>query len=47
MMREMMGGSKDAMFVMEELLMFLDMTLHHIIDRAGMLPSTGEEESKA
>jgi len=34
-MREMMGYSKEAMMVMEELPMFLDMAIHHMIERSG------------
>jgi hypothetical protein len=33
MMPEMFGSSKDAMFMMEELSMFLDMTFHQLIER--------------
>lgn len=35
MMREVMGNSKEAMFMLEELPMFLDMTLHRIADLSG------------
>lgn len=46
MMREMMGSSKEAMFMMEELPMFLEMTMHHMIERDNTLPLTKEEESE-
>jgi len=45
MMREMMGSSKEAMFMMEELPMFLDMTLHHLIERSGSPKSIEDEDS--
>ncbi len=46
MMREMMGGSKEAMFMLEELPMFLDMTLHHLIEKNNTMPADKSEESE-
>lgn len=45
MMREMMGGSKEAMIIMEELPMLLDMTLHHIVERNAVIPSDKDESN--
>uniref|UniRef100_UPI0040479BC5 toll/interleukin-1 receptor domain-containing protein n=1 Tax=Yoonia sp. TaxID=2212373 RepID=UPI0040479BC5 len=46
MMHEMMGGSKEAMMMMEELPMFLDMTLHHVIERNITTPPDIDDEIK-
>lgn len=46
MMHEMAGSSKDAMIMMEELPMFLDMTLHHMIERNSVMPPDKEDESE-
>lgn len=46
MMHEMLGSSKDAIFMMEELPMFLDMTLHHMIERNNPMPPDIEDEEK-
>lgn len=45
MMRELVGGSKEAIMMMEELPMLLDMTLHHMIKRdAGIAPDKEESD---
>jgi hypothetical protein len=44
MMREMMGGSKEAMMLLEEMPMLLDMTLHHISGRLSPTRSADDEE---
>ncbi len=43
MMREMFGGSKEAIMMMEELPMLLDMTLFHMIERNTVTPPDKEE----
>ncbi len=44
MMRDMMGGPKEYMMMMDELGMFIDMTIHHIIER---YPSPGSIETES
>lgn len=45
MMREMIGNSKDAMFMLDELPMFLDMTLHRLGEISGQ-PRTEHPEAE-
>nr|WP_319390454.1 toll/interleukin-1 receptor domain-containing protein [uncultured Cohaesibacter sp.] len=40
---EMMGGSKEAIMMMEELPMLLDMTFHNMFERNVVMPSDKEE----
>lgn len=44
-MRDMMGGSKDAFMMMEELPMIIDMTLRRLRDRSIISKSVSEEPS--
>ncbi|MGY6707548.1 MAG: toll/interleukin-1 receptor domain-containing protein [Rhizobiaceae bacterium] len=44
MMREFAGGSKEAMILMEELPMMLDMTLHRILERSISMPEAEEDD---
>lgn len=46
MIREYMGGSKDAMMMMEELPMILDMSLHQMIARTEQAVSSNESASE-
>lgn len=46
LMREMMGSSKDAFMMMEELPMLLDVTLHRLRDRSVINEQINEEPSK-
>ena len=45
-MREMMGGSKEAMFMMHEFPMFLEMALHNVFERSGPSKSVEAETSE-
>jgi hypothetical protein len=45
-MREMMGSSKEAVYLMEELPMFVEMTLRHLIERNNTMPPDKDEEGK-
>ncbi|MCG6122046.1 MAG: toll/interleukin-1 receptor domain-containing protein [Microvirga sp.] len=46
MMREMMGGSKEAIMMIEELPMLIDMTLHHLIERKNSMPFDKDESDE-
>jgi len=46
MVREFMGNSKDAMVMMEELPMILDMSLHHILARSDQGKPTDEDKGE-
>lgn len=45
MMREMMGRSKEAMMMMEDLPMLLDMAMSHMIDRNAVVVPDSEENN--
>lgn len=47
MIYEMSGGSKEAMFMMEELPMMLDMMFHHMIERTNTAPPDKEDRNEA
>lgn len=46
MMRELIGSSKEAIYVIEELPMILDMALHHMIERGIDIPPDAEDEDE-
>jgi hypothetical protein len=46
MMREMAGSSKDAMFMLDELPMFLDMTVHRMMELSGQARVSDEKSNE-